>query len=96
VSGSFDQSIKIWNLTDKTAKLNITTTSCQVKSLTILSNNEIVCGCSEGQILIYLSDGDLKQTLNAFISVNALVSYPINDVIVSESNDKMVRIWTNL
>jgi hypothetical protein len=37
----------------------------------------------------------LKQILNAFLWVNALISYP-NDVIVSAANDFAVRIWTKL
>jgi hypothetical protein len=85
--------ILIWY--DKTSKLNITTIPSYPFSLTILSNDEIVSGCKDGEILIYLSDGTLKQTLNAFSFVNKVASY-LNDVIVSAADDNIYRIWTKL
>jgi hypothetical protein len=62
--------------------------------LTILSNDEIVCGDSDGKIRIYLSDGTLKQILEAFDWVEEVISF-LNDVIVSGADDDIARIWTN-
>jgi WD40 repeat protein len=73
--------------------LNITAPGL-VFALTHLSNDEIVGGCSDGSISIYFSDGTLKQTLNAFTWLRALVSLT-NDDIVSGSQDNTARVWTN-
>jgi WD40 repeat protein len=94
VSASIDQTIKVWNLTDKSFRLDINIITCNPYALTILSDDEIVSGCDGGNILIHLSNGTLKQNLNAFGYVNALVTYP-NDVIVSAADDFTVRFWTN-
>jgi WD40 repeat protein len=72
--------------------LNITDSDIAA-ALTILSNDEIVCGCDDGSIIIFSSYGSPIKTLNAFKYIISLVSYPY-DVIVSGSDDKKVRIWT--
>jgi WD40 repeat protein len=94
VSASSDLTIKVWNLTEKSLRLDIGISTCNPYTLTILSDDEIVSGCDGGNILIHLSNGILKQTLNAFKFVNALITYP-NDVIVSAADDFKVRFWTN-
>jgi WD40 repeat protein len=93
VSASNDNTILVWDLTDGTPKSNITYNAGAI-SVTILSNDEIVCGYSDGSIIIYLSDGTIKQVLDAIEYVDILISFP-NDVIVSGADDFAIRIWTN-
>jgi WD40 repeat protein len=92
VSAGLDQTIRVWNLADKTPKLNITTASSPL-ALTILSDDDIVCGFFDGKINIYMSDGTLNKTLDATSKVNTLVSYS-NNFLISGSDDDVVRIWT--
>jgi WD40 repeat protein len=94
VSTSNDQTTKVWNLTDRTPKTSIPFGS-RSNALTILSNDEIVCGYNNGLIVIYLSNGTQKQSFNAFQFVFGLVSYP-NDDIVSGATDNIGRIWTKV
>jgi hypothetical protein len=59
------------------------------------NDDEIVVGLKNGRIIIYLSDGTLKQTQDAIDYVDKVTLFP-NDDIVSASDNNAVRIWTNL
>ncbi|CAF0995100.1 unnamed protein product [Brachionus calyciflorus] len=94
-SGSYDKTIRIWNVNNSYALKTINTDSpYAILSLTLLPNGQIACASEDKIIKIYdKHNGGLIKTLEGHTSgVNGLVLNS-NDQLVSVSKDGSIRIW---
>jgi WD40 repeat protein len=91
VSGSGDNTIKIWDSTDGSPKLTLTGHTNFVRFVTTLPNDDIVSGSSDNSIRIWDStDGTQKLILNT-LDVFAVTTLSNGDK-VSGSFDESIRI----
>jgi WD40 repeat protein len=71
LSRSPDWTIKIWNPHDGTLKRTLNGHNGHVRSLTTLSNGDLVSGSNDRKIKIWIpNDGTLKRTLNGQTKIN--------------------------
>jgi len=94
VSGSYDKTIKIWNLEIEEC---IKTFECQspVLCLKQLSSNKIACGCIDSLILVWnLLTGEKEQVLNGHSNFVRSIQLRENyDQLVSCSYDTTIKVW---
>jgi len=96
VSGSWDNTIKIWNLRTGQLRSTLTGHSGQVESLAISPDgNTLVSGSWDNTIKIWnLRTGQLRSTLTGYSGyVESLAVSPDGNTLVSGSADKTIKIW---
>jgi len=96
VSGSADNTIKIWNLGTGVLKFTLIGHSGSVNSVAIsLDGNTLVSGSYDKTIKIWdLATGVLKFTLTGHSGyVSCVAISPDGNTLVSGSEDKTVKIW---
>ncbi|GAX44432.1 serine/threonine protein kinase [Tolypothrix sp. NIES-4075] len=96
VSGSWDKTIKIWNLTDGTLIRTLTGHSDSVNSVAISPDGKtLVSGSNDKTIKIWnLTDGTLIRTLTGHSNyVTSVAISPDGKTLVSGSQDKTIKIW---
>ncbi|MGD1717665.1 GUN4 domain-containing protein [Dapis sp. BLCC M172] len=96
VSGSYDKTIKVWDLATGSLKGTISDNSDRVFSVAINPNEKtIISGSADGTIKIWdLVTGTLKTTLNGHSnSVYSVAFNPENQNIISGSADGTIRVW---
>lgn len=94
VSGSWDQTIKIWNNQGKLLK-TLYGHSGKVESVSFSSDSQIIAsGSNDHTIKIWSRDGVLLNTINVYIGPIYSVSFsPDNKIIAAGSNDGRLRLW---
>ncbi|QDL08628.1 protein kinase [Brasilonema octagenarum UFV-E1] len=95
-SGSYDKTIKIWNLADGSLIRTLTGHSDSVYSVAISQDGQtLVSGSKDKTIKIWnLADGSLIRTLSGHSNyVNAVAISPDGQTLVSGSDDKTIKIW---
>jgi WD40 repeat protein len=88
VSGSWDNTIKIWHPIDGSLKKILTGHTDDVEALTILQNGDLASGSDDRTIIIWnADDGTIKRTLSNHTSwITSLTTLPNGD-LVSGSGD---------
>lgn len=94
LSGSFDKTVKIWNLNTLECK-NIEVSHKVMSVCAAVHKNLGFCGGDEGGIKAFcLDSGNVVAELNGHTGgIRALAVGQNGDVIVSASSDKTVRLW---
>jgi WD40 repeat protein len=93
ISGSEDQSIRIWDLSTHNCRDTITIPGRRVRSLMGIDQNRIACGCDEGTILIFeLFTPNFFSLESHSGSVETLATLS-DGRLVSGSTDGRVLIW---
>ncbi|MEM1169615.1 MAG: GUN4 domain-containing protein [Cyanobacteria bacterium P01_H01_bin.35] len=96
VSGSYDKTIKVWDLATGSLKRTISSNSDQVLSVAINPNKKtIVSGSADGTIQVWdLATGTLKSTITAHSNaVYSVAVNPENQNIISGSADGTIKVW---
>jgi|GEM_PF-5419964 len=96
VSGSSDNTIKIWNLETGRLERNLTGHSDWVYSVAITPDGkQLVSGSLDDTIKIWnLSTGQLQRTLTGhFFDVTSVAITPDGKQLVSGSSDNTIKIW---
>jgi WD40 repeat protein len=94
VSGSSDNTVKIWNTSTGACLQTLTGHSSYVKSVAVLGNDRIVSGSYDKTVKIWnTSTGACLHTLTGHSSYVNTVAVLGNDHIVSGSSDNTVKIW---
>ena len=96
VSGSGDNTIKIWNLTTGKLKTTLTGHTQPVDSVAISPDGQtLVSGSYDHTIKIWnLKTGKLKSTLTGHTqTVNSIAISPDGQTLVSGSYDRTIKIW---
>ncbi|MBD2603463.1 serine/threonine protein kinase [Scytonema hofmannii FACHB-248] len=96
VSGSYDKTIKIWNLPDGTLIRTLTDHSGGVSSVAISPDGQtLVSGSRDKTIKIWqIADGTLIRTLTGHSSsVFSVAMSKDGQTLVSSSADKTIKIW---
>ena len=93
-SGSYDKSIKIWNIDTGECILTLTGHSQEIHSLQLLANNQLASGSSDMTIKIW--DMNLGECIRTLIGHSGwIVSLELlpNNKIASGSGDSFIKIW---
>lgn len=96
ISGSFDKSIKLWNLSTGTIIDTLSEHSKGVLTVTVSPNGQILgSGSFDETIKLWnLSTGKLIHTLKSHTgSVRSLAITPDNQTLISGSFDEMIKLW---
>lgn len=96
ISGSRDQTIRIWNNSNGNQLACITVPSNPVDYVAVYSDKQIIATCKRGAIFILkdllVEEKILQSRLNNGLQVTFIA--PISDRrIISGSNDRIIRIW---
>ena len=95
VSGSYDNSIRIWDLNDKNGNEQIINESERILSLLEFERNKILSGTGDNSINLWDLDNPEKMIFSFKgheLWVNALVKCDSN-YFASASNDSKIKIW---
>jgi WD40 repeat protein len=93
ISGSSDNSIKIWYSTNFTLKSNFKNIS-QLSSLALLSDGSLATGMNNGPIFIWdINNGALKANLTGHADKISTLVVLNNGNLASGSNDFSIKIW---
>ena len=94
ISGSLDKTIKIWDFNSYEC-LNTLENESGVCSLSLISDNQIACGCLNGFIVIWNLDNSTK--VKTFKAHNSWITYLIVNTnkskSISCSVDCKIKIW---
>eukprot|EP00961_Rhodomonas_salina_P206595 2789102-Rhodomonas_salina.2 len=93
-SGSWDMTVKIWDMDSGTEKHSLTGHSGFVKSVSWGPNGELASGSLDGTLKIWdANTGTETRTLTGHSGVVTSVSWGPNGTVASGSWDTTVRIW---
>jgi WD40 repeat protein len=95
VSGSYDNTIKVWNSTTGACELTLFGHSSYVYCLAVLPDGRLVSGSWDTTLKIWnMTTGECEQTLSGHNSFVCWVVYlPDSKRIVSGDHKKSVRVW---
>ena len=95
VAGSFDKSVSIWNLTEKSLKTHFQCKSfVSCVEVSSISGN-IVAGCTDGNFYTYSNQGLIKTVSSIHKTYAICVKMLEDDRIVSVGNDNFVVFWSS-
>ena len=95
-SSSYDNSIRIWNLTTNKEKLILNGHSTYVYGLKLIGSNILASGCYDASIMLWnTTDGtEIRQLTGHKNGILWSVDYLSNgQTLVSGSEDNTIRIW---
>lgn len=95
LSGSWDATVKYWNINLKSSLQTFTGHAAAVWSVLQLSDGRIVTASADKTIMIWNSNGSKIGTINAHADcVRSLADFPDLNIFVSVSNDASIKLWT--
>jgi WD40 repeat protein len=93
-SGSYDNTVKIWNANDGTLKRTLTGHTSYVDALAVLQNGDLASGSLDKTVKIWnANDGTLKRTLTGHTDWVFALAVLQNGDLASGSYDNTVIIW---
>ena len=95
VSGSRDQTIKIWNTASGVVLNTLSGHTNEIVALAVLPNNCLASGARDSTIKIWdTSEARIKMTITDHMSeVLALIVWPVTHELVSASRDETIKIF---